>query len=128
MRCDPEAIHEAVSFLEKNGINLDEEIVKAVRNIQISKWFYLRDTTKYSIFIDEKSENAYAVHGLTDPIKEVTSGASTFFEAGLFQLNGKYVCDGLASSLVYFGPGIRSSLNESLKAIKQQKRFHKNAL
>ena len=124
----PNAIDEAIQFLENSETGLDEDIVIAIRTMRIGNWYYLRDTTKYSIFLDEKSENGYAVLGLIDPLREVTNGGCTFFEAGVFQLNGHLVCDGLANNLVHIGPGIRASLNESFKKIKQNKRFFKNAL
>lgn len=61
----PAAIEDALRTLHDNGHPVQPRVVAAIRSIQVDQWVYLRSTTRYAVFIDSATENAYAVLGLT---------------------------------------------------------------
>jgi hypothetical protein len=120
----PAAIDDALRTLHDRGHSIQPRVGAAIRSIQVDQWVYLRSTTRYAVFIDSAADNAYAVLGLTDPIDAITGGQSVTFEAGVVELDGAYVCDGVVQGPVYLGPGLRGQFNASLAKLRKSGRFH----
>jgi len=112
-------------FIKEEGETIPL-IDDAIQSLKFSQWAYLKDTTKYSLLINPEDECAYAVQGLTDPIKEICGGPGLYLKTGIVQLGDSFVCDGLIEGpIVFFGHNYKYDLNELYKKIKQQKRFYK---
>jgi hypothetical protein len=111
-------------FSEKYSVSPD--IYAAIASLEYGQWVYLRDTTKYSLFVMEDQSASYAVLGLIDPLKLVCGSAGLYFGAGILQLGGKYVCDGLLVDPLYLGANLKWEYNEVYKELKQQGKFYKN--
>jgi hypothetical protein len=67
---EPSRIDTAASSLESAGLALPEEVLKAVQSLKLRRWIFLRDTTKYSVFMDPEGQEAYAVLGLTQRLRD----------------------------------------------------------
>ena len=106
--------------------SVSAEITEAIASLEYGQWVYLRDTTKYSLFIREDQTAAFAVLGLIQPLKEVCGRSGMYFGAGLLQLGGKYVCDGLLVDYLYLGKNLRDEYNEAYKELKKEGKFYKN--
>ncbi len=116
----------AVEALVQQGEAVDEDVLAAVQSLQLKQWVYLRDTTKYSVFIDPEFEKAYAVLGLIQPLKQVLGDSGAMMETGVMAYRDRYVCDGIFSGqLVWLGAGYRASFSENLAEIKKRKNFYK---
>lgn len=123
---DPVRLHSAAEDLSQKGEAVDEEVLSAVQSMQLKQWVYLRDTTKYSVFIDPELEKAYAVVGLTQPLKQVLGESGAMMETGVLAYRDQYVCDGIfTGQLVWLGAGYRASFSENLTEIKKLKNFYK---
>jgi len=95
----------------------------AIRSLMINNWVYLRDTTKYSLFINTEGTSAFAVLGLTQPIKEIFGCSGFYMKAGVFCLNDQFVCDGLIVNQVKLGKGYRDQFNEIYRGLKSTGNF-----
>ena len=102
-------------------------IANAIRSLMINNWVYLRDTTKYSLFINTEGTPAFSVLGLTQPIKEIFGCSGLYIKAGVFSLNNQYVCDGLIADQVKLGKGYRDEFNEIYKELKSTGKFFKSS-
>jgi len=120
----PEALIEAIERVKNRGEPLTDPVESALRSLKIGRWFYLRHTTQYALLLDERSQHAYAVKALTDPLHEITGGKAVIFEAGLVEYGDQYVCDGIILGPVYLGAGIMKNLKEAYRRIKAEGRFH----
>jgi len=47
-----------------------EPVFLAIANMQVSDWIYLRDTSRYYVFIKADQRSACAVRGLTETVKK----------------------------------------------------------
>lgn len=121
----PEALEPAIVKLAEEKKPLDADVLAAIRSLRIGRWFHLRSTSRYSIFMDKNTQHAYAVFGLTDPVGKIHGGGPMASRAGLMELCGKYVCDGILQDMVQLGPGYLAGLNESYRKIKEAGRFHR---
>ena len=74
----------------------------------------------------EDQTAAYSVLGLIQPLKEVCGRTGVYFGTGLFQLDGKYICDGLLVDTLYLGSNLKKEYNEAYKELKNQGKFYKN--
>ncbi len=119
-------LDEYVTTLEAGTEPIDRQMILAIRNLDFSRWVYLRDLKSCSIFIKEGGGSGYGVLGLTDEISVLTGGGSVVLEMGIVVLDDHYVCDGLFASLVRLGPGYRKSYNELYKELRQEGNFHVN--
>ena len=97
-------------------------------SLQVHSWVYLRDTRRYSVFLDPAGKVGYGTLGLTEPIKELVGGAGGLIETGLLLFDGRIVCDGLISSLVWIGSSYRRSYNEALADIRSAGNFYTDRL
>ena len=101
------------------------DVRAAIQGIVFARWFYLRDTTKYSILVDAERQESYAVLGLNQPLAEIFNGPSVSFEAGVCPLSGQYICDGLFADPLYIGPNLRSDFRALQAKLARTGRFHK---
>jgi len=113
------------SYLDKKH-NVSPEILKAIESLEVDYWVYLRDTTRYSLFIKADGTVSYAVLGLTQPIKEIFGCSGVYLETGLILLGSQYVCDGLISNQVQLGKNYRDQFNDVYKELKQNGCFYKS--
>jgi hypothetical protein len=112
--------------LAQAGHAVADDVLAAIKSLQLKSWVYLRDTKQYSVFIDPEQDKAYAVLGLTQPISEVLGGSGVMIETGVMAYQGRYVCDAIfTGQVVWLGTGYRKSFAESLASIKKQKQFYK---
>jgi hypothetical protein len=86
--------------------------------------FYLvRYLKRYAVFLDSVSPaRAYGVLGLSHPIQDLVppQGLPVYLKTVLLPFKGRIIYDGIAHSYaVSFGPGIRGSLNETYRAIRE---------
>lgn len=115
---------EAVAALEKAGTPLDAKVLAAVHSLQIGRWFYLRDTTRYSIFMTAEGDAAYAVKGLTQPISSIFGGSGLMVTAGIAEYAGGFVCDGIfTGQLAWIGRTMLSGLSDDFALLKKKKAF-----
>jgi len=121
-------LDEYLKTLEDGFEPIDREIMLALRNIEYSRWVYVRDLKNYSIFLKEGGGFGYGVLGLTDEIAALTGGPGVVLDAGVFAFDDHYVCDGLIASLAHFGPNMRKSCNELYKELREAGRFQANPL
>jgi hypothetical protein len=121
---DPSLIATAASSLEAEGKAVPEEVLTAVQSLRLRRWVYLRDTTKYSIFLDPEGEEAYAVLGLTDRLRDIVGGTGVILQTGLVHFQGRYVCDGLIAPVVWLGSNYRRSYSELFATLKKSGHFH----
>src|SRR3990172_1817958 len=121
-------LDEYMRKLEDGTEPIDRKILLAIRNLEYSRWVYLRDLTSYSIFLKDGGGYGFGVLGLTDEISVITGGPGAVFEAGGFAVDDHYVCDGLIASLVHLGPNMRKSCNELYKELRETGRFQANPL
>jgi hypothetical protein len=119
----PQQLDVAFAALEADKRGIDEDIANAIRSIRIDQWVYLRHTTRHAIFLDSKVTIARAVRALTQPIAEITGKPAVTFKAGVFELDGCYVCDGLIETPVYLGPGYRASYNDAYAQLRKAGQF-----
>jgi hypothetical protein len=106
-------------------IAISPDVISAIKTLQQKRWIYLRDTTKYSIFIDPNEEEAYAVLGLTDRIKSLSGDSAVIFEAGMLVYQGQYICDGIIRNPIWFGRNMKQEFNEKFAQLKKSGHFHK---
>jgi len=94
-----------------------------MESLRLTQWVYLKDTTKYSIFIDLEENAAYAVVGLTDRIRNILGGAAVTFRTAVVEYQGKYVCDGILESHTWLGPNYKRDFNAKFSELKREGRF-----
>lgn len=119
----PALLEAAASALEGAGTAVPADVLDAVRNLQLRQWVYLRDTTKYSVFICADAEQAFAVLGLSDEIRDVVGGTAVTFTAGVVAYRGCYVCDGLIESPLWLGANLKKEFSAALAHLKKRGRF-----
>ena len=101
-------------------------VYEAIRSLEFDKWVYLRDTTKYSLFVRGNESASYAVLGLTQPIKEIFGYSGIYLETGVMRLESKFVCDGLITNQVQLGKNYCDHFNSVYKNTKSIGKFYKN--
>jgi hypothetical protein len=119
----PQNLNAAFAALEADGRGIEDDIATAIRSMRVDQWVYLRHTTRYAVFIDHEITIARAVRGLTDPIAAITGKPAVTFKAGVFELNGCYVCDGLIDTPIYLGPGYRATYNAGYTRLREAGQF-----
>ena len=103
----------------------DADVLDAIANIDIRPWIYLKDTRSYSVFLRESREAAYAVYGLTDRLRSIVGYSGVFFTCGVFQLDGKFVCDAILEGTVILGGNYMASFHEAYQSLRQSGHFYR---
>ena len=124
---DPKLLDLAVESLTRRSVEVDTQVVAALQSLRLKKWIYLRDTRSYSVFIDDETNEAFAVSGLNDRLRDIVGDSGAFLEIGLLPFAGRFVCDGIITQVVWLGRGIRAELNETFAEIKSAGRFYLKA-
>jgi hypothetical protein len=125
---DVSLLGDAVSRIHDQGEHLDETVVAAATSLQVRSWVYLRDTRRYSIFMEQAGILAYGAVGITNPIRELLGGSGALVETGLLLYDGHIICDGLISPLAWIGPSHKKSFNEALSNIRSAGNFYTDRL
>lgn len=119
----PQNLNAAFAELEADGRGIADDIATAIKSMQVDQWVYLRHTTRYAVFIDHEMTIARAVRALTDPISAITGKPAVMFKAGVFELDGCFVCDGIIEAPVYLGPGYRATYNTAYARLRETGHF-----
>ena len=61
LRCDSRLFDIALKLLETKYVAVDARVITVVRSLKVKCWIYLRDSRSYSVFLDDKAEESYAV-------------------------------------------------------------------
>lgn len=121
---DASLLDDAVSSIRDQGQHVEETVIAAAASLQVKSWVYLRDTRRYSIFMEQVGIHAYGAVGITNSIKELLGGSGALVETGLLLYEGRVVCDGLISPLAWIGPSYKRSFNEALSNIRSAGNFY----
>lgn len=109
---EPTLLEEVKTKLAARFDDVDSEVVEAVESLEVRQWVYLRDTKLHSIFIDQSTDRAFGVVGLTERLRDVLGGSGVYLETGLVRYRGHFVCDGVMRQTVWLGPNYKKSFNE----------------
>ena len=123
---EAELLDEAVAALERGrGVFVDEDVVSAIRTLEVGTWIYLRDLRHHTILLHPDGVIAFGVVGLTHPIRALTGGPGFRFEAGIMAIEGHFVCDGLLDETVALNWGYQAEHNQIFQELKAIGAFHK---
>jgi hypothetical protein len=125
---DESVLDGAVSRIHAQGEHVNESVVAAAASLQVNDWVYLRDTRRYSVFMESAGILAYGAVGITNPIKELLGGSGALVETGLLFYDGRIVCDGLITPLAWIGPSYKKKFNDALSNIRSAGRFFTDRL
>ena len=120
----PSMIESAAAELERKESPVPLEVIAAIKSLQLKQWIYLRDTTRYSVFLEPSGKDAYAVLGLTNRLRDLLGGSGISFRTGMVEFGGRFVCDGIVSNPVWLGANYRKEFSAGLARCKQEGRFH----
>lgn len=107
----------------------DAQMLDAIAQSQMGSWVHLKDTRAYSVLLDMDATRAYAVLGLTQPLRtidikgEKVMGSGLVIQAALVPLGGRWVCDGLIQNPVWLGSNYRRSYTASYTALRKGGQF-----
>ena len=121
---NPALIGAAATSLEANGHAVPHDVLHAVETLRFKQWVFLRDTTTHSVFIEPDGNEAYAVLGLTDRIRNILGGSAVAIKAGVVEYRGRYVCDGIVGNPIWLGSNLKKEFNAALSHLKKKGRFH----
>lgn len=121
---NPALLDAAAASLEASGQAVASDVLAAARTLRLQHWVFLRDTTTYSVFVEPKGTEAYAVLGLTNRIRDIVGSSGVAIKAGVVEYRGRYVCDGIVSNLVWLGGNLKREFNATLSLLKKSGRFH----
>lgn len=114
------ALHE----LEARSMIVPPEVVAAIQSMQLKQWIYLRDTSIHSVFIDPSGRIAYGVLGLSEPIRNFVGGSGAIVETAVLRYMGRYISDGIVSSVAWLGHNYKRNYSEMLASLRARGRFH----
>jgi len=115
---------ETLSAYRAQNPDADAEMLRAIECLQLQQWVYLKDTSHYSVWLDESCEQAYGVLGLTQAVRDLMPGGSgVVVRAGLMSLGGRWVTDGLFDNAVWLGPGYLRDFTARYQRLRQAGRF-----
>ena len=125
-RCaaDPLLLDAAVSSLEARGEPVETEVVRAVRDMRLKQWIFLRDTKRYSLFLDPNGQSAYGVLGLTQRVRDIIGGSGVILETAIVRYRGYLICDGVVSKAVWLGPNYRRDFAALFAKVRKNGAFH----
>ncbi|HZU69282.1 MAG TPA: hypothetical protein VFA09_18540 [Ktedonobacteraceae bacterium] len=120
-------------FIAENPARLPNEdlaIVESWQHRVSGKFFVVRYLKKYTVFLSETPARAYGVLGLYSPIEEILGPyLPIYIEAVLLPLEDHIIYDSLLAPFsIYFGPGIRSTLNDSYRDAQEREGIITNLL
>jgi len=124
MNASPALINAAAASLEANGQAVPPDVLHAIETIRLKQWVFLRDTTTHSVFIEPDANDAYAVLGLNDRIRNIVGGSAVAIKAGVVEYRGRYVCDGIVGNPIWLGSNLKKEFNAALSHLKKKGRFH----
>ena len=102
----------------------DVVMLDTIAALKVQRWMYLKDTTAYSVLMDETCQQAYGVLGLTQRVRDITDGDSgVLMTTGLMPLAGRWVTDGLIEDLVWLGKNYRRDLTLTYNQLRQSGQF-----
>jgi hypothetical protein len=102
----------------------DAEMLDAIAALKLGRWVYLKDTRSYSVLVAEDGRAAYGVLGLTDRLRDVAQGETgVVVKAGLFPLQGRWVCDALFEGIAWLGPNLRRDVGETYQRLRREGSF-----
>lgn len=108
-----------------DSFNADkQDVIHAIRSLEVRQWVYFRDTRYYSILLNLEMDAAYAVYGLTQRIRDIVGASGAMVETGIVRYQGKFVCDGLISSVVWLGSNYYKTCAEEYRELKKSGLFH----
>ncbi len=125
---DVSLLDDAVSRIRDQGQHVDETVITAAASLQVKSWVYLRDTRRYSIFMEQAGIHAYGAVGITNSFKELLGGSGALVETGLLLYDGHIVCDGLIYPLAWIGLSYKRSFNKALSNIRSAGNFYTDRL
>jgi len=120
----PSIIESAASSLERKESPVPLEVIAAIKSLQLKEWVYLRDTTRYSVFLELSGKDAYAVLGLTNRVRDLLGGSGVSFRTGVIKFADHFVCDGIVSNPVWLGANCRRDFSANLTKLKKEGKFH----
>jgi hypothetical protein len=120
---DPSRLEQAMSKVGELNLALDPEVIEAVKTLKVDQWIYLKDTQRYSVFLDSEGEAAYGVWGLTERIRDIVGNSGCVLQAGILRYADHYVCDGLITSLVFLGKNNLNHFKELYQELRHSQRF-----
>lgn len=120
----PSMIESAAAELVRRESSVPLEMIAAIKSLQLKQWVYLRDTTRYSVFLEPSGKDAFAVLGLTNRLRDILGGAGVSIRTGMVEFSGHYVCDGIVSSPVWLGANYRKEFSAHLARLKKEGRLH----
>jgi hypothetical protein len=121
---EPALLQEVKTKLAARFADIDFAVFEAVESLNVGKWVYLRDTKLHSIFVDQATDRAFGVVGLTDRLRDLLGGSGVYLETGLVRYRGRFVCDGLIVRSVWLGPNYKKSFNDRYRELKAAGRFY----
>lgn len=102
----------------------DVDMLDAIERIDVARWIYLKDTRSYSVFLHEDGHAAYAVQGLTERLRQIHGYSGLVVQAGIFPLDGQFVCDGLFANAMTLGPNYMAEFKAHYKVLRERGHFH----
>lgn len=120
------------AFIAENPAKLSPEeleIVAGWKQFMAGDFYIFKFLKRHTIFVPAKGDSnyVYGVLGLYDAIEDIFYGRPlpVLVKAVLLPFKGRIVYDGLFEGYasIFFGPGIRSSLNETYQRAKQNGRI-----
>lgn len=117
-------LDDALRTLEKKATSVSDDVVSAIRSLEVKQWIYLKDTKSHSVFIDPSGEVAYGVLGLTDRMRNIIGSSGAVVETGVVRYLGRYVTDGIVSSVVWLGPNYKTEFSSVLADLRKAGKFH----
>ena len=106
------------------GFTADElAVIASWRGFILGDFYIVRFLKRYAVFLNTGSPpRAYGVLGLHGSIEELVGflRPPIYVKAVLLPFQGRIVYDGvLEPAQIFFGPGLRASLNETYQAIRE---------
>lgn len=115
------------AFVDANPAHLargELDIVASWRHLVHGRFYIFRELTNYTVFLSAETPSvAYGVLALSQPFDELVGPhLPAMVQATLLPFKDQIVYDGLLSTFnIFFGPGIRRSLNEDFKEAKARR-------
>lgn len=122
----PGLLDEAVAVLKKEGVQADEDVVKALRLMQLGEWIHLKDLKSGAIFLNGEGTEAYCAVGLTQQPSAILGGKGFLVETGLCPFAGRILCDGVFVARAQLGRNIWSECHQRYLSLKATGRLHRS--